>query len=557
MDYKIVTPMTLWQDFNPIKDPLEVVVGAVTSTERYVSKEMTFTVDTVADGKIRAYANVVVQKGGVAPTVLFLPTGESEIKKTTFFEMLIDRGFNVITVDYGGKSRKKAEGKYTVYPDSLAYCIYSKNRKLLSAPTEASRSPWYIWMKVVRRAITLAFEESNVDKDKLVLLGYLEGAQLAWKVSGIDGRVRALVPVCACGFTEYRNKAKYGADEVTQFSDDWDCWLAGISTQAYAKMLMAPVYLVTGTNSTYADMDRAEDLFALIPGKKKYLSFSAGTNNSINFMNFQGAVTWMEYILKNKDADILQPSLKTYVSDGKLYASVTDIKDFATVDIYYADDELNPAFRSWTLAKEKTVLNQDEVLATLLPREENTRLFVFATVTYKNGMVFSTPELYLDLTKLDLNIYDYSGRAVSRFVYTPDMKAIPFSVENYNPVVEEDILQLKTGPNGLKGLCASEGKLCTYNIEPPPAANVDFILQMEVYSTEPRDVEIVLYTAEDGTNKYKHSVHLYGTKKWQRINLVRTDFKTDNRRTLKEWTNAKKMKIRNAEGVLFNNILWI
>lgn len=26
-------------------------------------------------------------------------------------------------------------------------------------------SPWFVWMKVVRRAITLAFEESNVDKN--------------------------------------------------------------------------------------------------------------------------------------------------------------------------------------------------------------------------------------------------------------------------------------------------------------------------------------------------------------------------------------------------------
>lgn len=107
MDYKIVTPMTLWQDFNPMKDPLEVVIGEVSCTEKYIAKEMTFTVETESDGKIRAYANVVIQKSGIAPTVMFLPTGEAEIKKMSFFDTLIERGFNVITVDYGGISKKR------------------------------------------------------------------------------------------------------------------------------------------------------------------------------------------------------------------------------------------------------------------------------------------------------------------------------------------------------------------------------------------------------------------------------------------------------------------
>ena len=67
-----MTPMTLWQGYNPMTEPLDVVVNGVKNNEKYVSKEVSFTVETVADGKIRAYANIVVQKNKVAPTFLYL-----------------------------------------------------------------------------------------------------------------------------------------------------------------------------------------------------------------------------------------------------------------------------------------------------------------------------------------------------------------------------------------------------------------------------------------------------------------------------------------------------
>lgn len=92
-----MTPMTLWQGYNPMTEPLDVVVNGVKNNEKYVSKEVSFTVETVADGKIRAYANIVVQKNKVAPTFLYLPSGESSIKRTAFFDLIVDAGFNIIT----------------------------------------------------------------------------------------------------------------------------------------------------------------------------------------------------------------------------------------------------------------------------------------------------------------------------------------------------------------------------------------------------------------------------------------------------------------------------
>lgn len=558
MEYKLLTPMTLWQGYNPTIEPLEVVVNGVKNNEKYVSKEVTFTAETVSDGKIRAYANIVVQKNKVAPTFLFLPGGEALIKRTNIFDRIVEAGFNFVAVDYGGKSPKK--DVFTQYPESLSYCNFSENKHLVYNPCQADMSPWFVWMKVVRRAITLAFEESNVDKNNFFLIGNLEGGQLAWKVAGIDGRVSGVIPVGADGFTEFFNKPKYDARPTTQFSDEWECYLAGMSTQAYARMLQCPVYCVLGTNSSYSDMDRLTDLFNLIPHNKKYSSFSVGTNMSISLQNFTGAVEFAKSMVCGTLDELPRPKIKTYVSDGRLYASVTELGDMAKTEIFYSTDEITPAFRRWEQCEKPVILNNEEVLCELHPSEENDKLFVFANVTLKNGIVLSTQEIMMDLTKVSLIDYDESAKTFERILFNGDMNVIPFSVEDFSPVVDNDVLKIKTGPQGLKGFTTTEGRLCTYSIEPPESTTVrdeDYILQLEAFSEEKRDIRIVMYTAENGVTKYTCVLHLEKSKKWQRFNLEINDFKTEDRKTLKDWRLVKVMKIKDAENVLFNNILWI
>ena len=36
MEYKLMTPMTLWQGYNPTTEPLDVVVNGVKNNEKYV-----------------------------------------------------------------------------------------------------------------------------------------------------------------------------------------------------------------------------------------------------------------------------------------------------------------------------------------------------------------------------------------------------------------------------------------------------------------------------------------------------------------------------------------
>jgi hypothetical protein len=556
MEYKIVTPPALWQDYNPMKQPLEVTVLNIELRDNLIIKDVFFTAETVADGKVRAYAKLFLQQNAEkAPTIIYVPTGGKVQHEGIFSETIFKKGYNMVMVDYGGKSDKKERA--TEYPDSLSYCVYDANKDNIYQPTPVENSPWLMWMKVIRRAITLVEDEPLVDENKIYLLGYLEGALLAWNVAGIDARIKAVIPVGGSGYVECLNRPKYSGEPPVEMTELWDCWLAGMSTQAYARMVMCPVLYMAGTNSTFADIDRINDLFALVPSGRKFLSFSAGTNHNISRANFEGAVTWLKKV-SNGTLGTESPKLETYVSAGKLYASIHEVGSFEKIQIYYSIDEVNPAFRSWQQANAPLKVGKHDYISQLKVYKDSKRLFVYATVTYKNGLVLSTPEVALDVPKLELGEFDVNSETKSRFIYVPAMTEQPFSVETEYPVVDDKFLIVQKGPFGIKGVGVLDGKLCTNHIDPPDdRRDGDFLLQMDVYSKVAKEIKITLYTAEGGISKYGTTLKLLGSAKWQRINLTRADFKTSNMLQIKDWELVRKMKILKANDVLFTNILWV
>lgn len=57
--------------------------------------------------------------------------------------------------------------------------------------------------------------------------------------------------------------------------------------------------------------------------------------------------------------------------------------------------------------------------------------------------------------------------------------------------------------------------------------------------------------------KYSASYRLNGGEFWQKVLLEPSDFKSENGKTLSKFSDTKQLIIVNAEGVAFNNFLWI
>lgn len=83
-----------------------------------------------------------------------------------------------------------------------------------------------------------------------------------------------------------------------------------------------------------------------------------------------------------------RPGIKTYVSDGRLYVSVTDIGDMAKTEVYYSTDEITPAFRRWEQCEKPVLLNNEEVLCELHPAEENKFCLCLQTLRSKTESCF-------------------------------------------------------------------------------------------------------------------------------------------------------------------------
>ena len=57
--------------------------------------------------------------------------------------------------------------------------------------------------------------------------------------------------------------------------------------------------------------------------------------------------------------------------------------------------------------------------------------------------------------------------------------------------------------------------------------------------------------------KYTAYANLDGGEFWQKILLQSADFKSEKGKTLSKFSDTKILAVHDAEGVIFNNFLWI
>ena len=223
-----MTPIQMWEGYNPVKDPLETYIQKCNVLNDIAETEMYFTAESLKDGKIRVYSKMYAHKDWDTshPAVLFLSDLSTSSNYVEISEMLVEQGYVVFVVDYAG-FMPDVENP-TSFPDSLKYASFEEAKHNLKYMGESARqTPWFVWAKIARRAITLMEEQKIIDNEKINVVGFIHGAQLAWIVAAMDGRVNAAVPVMGCGHNSY------GAKEVSVLeSEEECCWVSGICPES-------------------------------------------------------------------------------------------------------------------------------------------------------------------------------------------------------------------------------------------------------------------------------------------------------------------------------------
>jgi hypothetical protein len=84
-------------------------------------------------------------------------------------------------------------------------------------------------------------------------------------------------------------------------------------------------------------------------------------------------------------------------------------------------------------------------------------------------------------------------------------------------------------------------------------------LQADVYALEPKTITVGLYkySGEESDGKYTLKLTLPADTEWQRISLEPRMFKDEMKRYAENFDGVKILDISDAEGILFNNILFV
>lgn len=554
MAENIVTPLQLWQGFNPVREPLDIsFVGSTETADGIITMGCYFTSETKEDGRVRAFATIYYSGANRDnPTLLFIPDYHTESVDFSILEATIKSGYNVVSIDYSGE--KKSVTDYTRYPASLDYCnIVRSGEHLYSAIPSARETCVFQWSKVVRRCISLIQSISFLN-DRIALIGVKEGANMMWQVGGMDSRVNTVVPIINAGWNNDTDKL---GEEGYEIDDERERWIAACTAEAYAKFINCPLLFLGATNSTITSFDRVRDTFALLPQEiEKSMVIAADSANQIQRTGLTTLEKWMDHVFGGAKFP-QHPELSYEIKDGRLHVNIVSdtTMDIAEVMLLYAYGDSNSEFRFWNkknLSVDFTGRSYGEVEV----YDQDEPIILFANIYYKNGSAISSNTVSIDLKDADIEEEKYRQ---ARILFERKNGVNNFVIENEGFVADKSNLKMEAGPYNIQGVCVDKGYISTYIVgDKRYRGREGTLLQLDVYSKEARVIDIVLYTEEDNkTYQYTAKVELSGGEIWQKITLPSQEFKDSGRHSLINWDNIKKLTIKNSEKVIISNMIWV
>lgn len=557
MEFEFKTPTQVWEGFNPIKEPLEASLLLNFEEADMQCTEYLFTSETIEDEKLRVWCKLIVDKNWKEkhPVVLVLPSFDGSEETETAIR-LVENGYGALIVDYNGKYADN--DLHTIFPKQLDYAkLENAKSHLLDFKQSANDTPWFVWAKICRRALSFTSNLLMSDSDRIAVLGIKEGAQLAWILAGCDGRVKTAIPILGGGYL-YEAPESDDPEEKLLLEDKQRIWTTGIGAETYARSISCPILYITASNNGYSNIDRASNILDFVPIKQKALLISERTSNQITLKCFESLINWLKLFLDNGGCDIDSPQIKFKNINEEFYVSINHECDFENVKLFYSKNVHSKTGRDWNLSEKKICDKDTNDLLFKINIENLDFIYsAFATFEYKNGLMLSTPVESIKPTSIGIDVVSSFDDESARILYNYKWDLSSTTLENDNFVLNMNELKLKEGPFGISGLCTDHGNLVSYRLSCSPfAKDVDILLKMDLFAQTDRTFNISLYT-KDNERKFTLSKNIKGANAWQKVSFKSSDFKSATNKSLTKFSEIEKTVFENAENIVFNNILFL
>ena len=541
MEARFLTPLQLWQDFSPSRQPLDVNYVSSETVEDIPLKTLFFNAFSDEDGKVRALARLFLPDPKGKKMIIYVPDFGDDPYKTAL--EIAHMGYNVGYVDITGEGSVCTE-----YTGSYAYGKLSEAKKNLhNCLPSAKASPVFLWTRMLSRFVTLLMD--LFPRSKPIVFGTRQANEVVWPLCAMDNRMYGGVSVLGWGLQEHRNNLPLEEDE------NQHKWEIALSPQAYAKYMVCPILIVTSTNHASHTFDKLDHLVSLLPEPSMCATVvSNRLNHQISGSSYFTLWRWIEGRYSAKKELPKNPEL-TYTVDGEgiQFAVTPDQSDkkAASVFLFFTYDEKDPEYRSWQSLTAKAEEEDTHFTVRIAPCDHE--VVAYACVRYRDGVEIASTPLAVTLTP------DMPRKRLtpSKLLFDTSMD-ITFFAETRGVTLADDAFQVARCPQGIQGVVAKEGNLVSYCVGEKRRIVASGSLQVWAYTEEERVFYISLTVLRDGVyHTYTAKQYLPGSMEWQRFELDPEDFRDQDRLPMGDWSGMKRIEIEQAEGILFNNMLWV
>lgn len=553
----ILTPVTLWKDFNDTL-PLKREKLSEKIEETYLVREVTFLGREAPDGRVKIYARYYRPLNKeTCPAVMILFEAGCPLDET-FALRFVKMGYAVLCPDYCGDGCWE---KHTEYPKSIDYANYQRvGRHMDYAEPTAKETSWYEWAAVARYAAK--YLSLKKDITGFGAIGLRTGGEILFKVAPY-APFKCFVSVCAAGWLAYRGKEKFSGGVLT-FDEERHRFIAGIDSQSYAPHVKCPVLLLSAINDPKYNYDRIYDTFQQIsPSVEKAILFSAHGNGLIGGHSLINLDLFLSKYLKNREIFVSEPVALSVGEDeeGRLVAKAAFDPGGKIVEcgIFYTEKIKGYQTRDWTRVLGRSEDIVDNVCT--LPIDVYTgsqKVLVYAFVRYSNDFSLTSKIQEVTIEKPYTNacpksrvLYTASDGLNGFVAYRRREKSI---ADCFTDGSSAD-LHLTPGYGGILGVTAKAGILSYRVSEPRYAPDPSAVLRFDAYSVHGAVLKVSCFRGE--TEEFSCRVTVQGGGKWKDVILDAGEFKSEKGITLSDFTEASALLIVFEGEAVVNNVLWL
>lgn len=557
----ILTPVTLWKDFDETLPLMEEVLSETELEGGVIFREVYFLGRQTVYGRVKIYAKFFLPaKKEKFPVIMILfeagfPCDQGLVNR------FVEQGYGVLCVDYCGDM---GSGRHTIYPMDIDYANYARaGRAMEYADRSAKETSWYEWAAVARYAAKYLHEKEEVTA--IGALGLRTGGEVLWKIAPY-APLSCMIAVCSAGWLAYRDMEKFADGEKRSFDEERHRFIAGIDSQSYAPHVKCPVLMICAINDKKCNYDRVYDTFQQInPDVEKAILYSSHGNGLIGRHSFVNMNMFFAKYLLGRSVYLSKPIGAVVFEDEegnlKVKASYDPDGDPKECGIFFAEKADNFKARDWTrIMGNMRDMKNNEVIFPLEVYEGSQKVLFYSFVRYSNGFSLTSKIQEVTLKKKYKNgrlksLLLYSGREGTQGFACFRRRAS--SIADCFAEGGSSEVKLMDGYGKIKGVSCQGGVISFRVSEPRCVPPEGACLQFDAYSFKDSSFKVIFYMDADEEKGYSLEQEITGGGKWKNYLFSCNDFKSDTGAPLPDFKAVKSVVFLSEDDVLLNNIKWL